>query len=158
MNRVRVLVVDDHPVVRSGLTGLLAAEPDIEVVGEAADGQAAVDAARTLAPDLVLMDLRMPVLDGAAATARLRHELPEVAVLVLTTFDDDESIAAALSAGARGYLTKDASRTDIALAIATVARGQSTFTAGVVDRLLGGLTRSAGPSRGSRAPTSDCAG
>lgn len=149
--RVRVLVADDQDIVRDGLVTVLGLIEDIEVVGAARDGAEALELAAEHRPNVVLMDLRMPVLDGAAATARLRQELPEVAVLVLTTFDDDASVAAALSAGARGYLTKDASRTDIALAIATVARGQSTFTAGVTDRLLGGLTRSAGASRGSRA-------
>lgn len=147
---VRVLVADDQDIVRDGLVTVLSLIEGIEVVGAARDGAEALELAAAHRPDVVLMDLRMPVLDGAAATARLRQELPEVAVLVLTTFDDDDSIAAALSAGARGYLTKDASRTDIALAITTVARGQSTFTAGVLDRLLVGLTTSAGAARGSR--------
>lgn len=144
---VRVLVADDQDIVRDGLVTVLSLIEGIEVVGAARDGAEALELAAAHRPDVVLMDLRMPVLDGAAATARLRQELPEVAVLVLTTFDDDDSIAAALSAGARGYLTKDASRTDIALAITTVARGQSTFTAGVLDRLLVGLTTSAGAAR-----------
>jgi DNA-binding NarL/FixJ family response regulator len=147
---VRVVVADDQDIVRDGLVTVLTLIDGLEVVGAARDGEQAVELVATHRPDVVLMDLRMPGLDGAAATARLRQEFPEVAVLVLTTFDDDESIAAALSAGARGYLTKDASRTDIALAIRTVARGQSTFTAGVVDRLLGGLTRSAGAAHADR--------
>ena len=136
---VRVVVADDQDIVRDGLVTVLDLIDGIEVVGAARNGQEALDLVAAQAPSVVLMDLRMPVLDGAAATARLRRDHPEVAVLVLTTFDDDASIAAALAAGARGYLTKDASRTDIALAIRTVARGQSTFSATVTDRLLSGL-------------------
>lgn len=136
MNPVRVLVVDDHPVVRSGLTGLLAAEPDIEVVGEAADGQAAVDAARTLAPDLVLMDLRMPVLDGAAATARIRAETPSVHVLVLTTYETDTDILRAVEAGATGYLLKDTPREQLVAGVRAAARGESALSPTVARRLV----------------------
>lgn len=136
MNRVRVLVVDDHPVVRSGLTGLLAAEPDIEVVGEAADGQAAVDAARTLAPDLVLMDLRMPGLDGAAATARIRAETPSVHVLVLTTYETDTDILRAVEAGATGYLLKDTPREQLVAGVRAAARGESALSPTVARRLV----------------------
>ncbi|WP_258726069.1 response regulator [Cellulomonas sp. NS3] len=136
MNPVRVLVVDDHPVVRSGLTGLLAAEPDIEVVGEAADGQAAVDAARTLTPDLVLMDLRMPVLDGAAATARIRAETPSVHVLVLTTYETDTDILRAVEAGATGYLLKDTPREQLVAGVRAAARGESALSPTVARRLV----------------------
>src|SRR6478735_2190101 len=148
-NPVRVVVADDQDIVRDGLVTVLSLIDGIEVVGAARNGQEALDLVAAHRPAVVLMDLRMPVLDGAAATALLRRDHPEVAVLVLTTFDDDASIAAALAAGARGYLTKDASRTDIALAIRTVARGQSTFTATVTDRLVSGLGQ--GPS-GSAPP------
>jgi DNA-binding NarL/FixJ family response regulator len=136
VNPVRVLVVDDHPVVRSGLTGLLASEPDIEVVGEAADGQAAVDAARTLAPDLVLMDLRMPVLDGAAATARIRAETPSVHVLVLTTYETDTDILRAVEAGATGYLLKDTPREQLVAGVRAAARGESALSPTVARRLV----------------------
>lgn len=136
MNPVRVLVVDDHPVVRSGLSGLLAAEPDIEVVGEAADGQAAVDAARALAPDLVLMDLRMPVLDGAAATARIRAETPSVHVLVLTTYETDSDILRAVEAGATGYLLKDTPREQLVAGVRAAARGESALSPTVARRLV----------------------
>ncbi|MBB2922512.1 response regulator transcription factor [Cellulomonas cellasea] len=136
MNAVRVLVVDDHPVVRSGLTGLLAAEPDIEVVGEAADGQAAVDAARALRPDLVLMDLRMPVLDGAAATARIRAETPSVHVLVLTTYETDTDILRAVEAGATGYLLKDTPREQLVAGVRAAARGESALSPTVARRLV----------------------
>jgi DNA-binding NarL/FixJ family response regulator len=136
VNAVRVLVVDDHPVVRSGLTGLLAAEPDIEVVGEAADGQAAVDAARALRPDLVLMDLRMPVLDGAAATARIRAETPSVHVLVLTTYETDTDILRAVEAGATGYLLKDTPREQLVAGVRAAARGESALSPTVARRLV----------------------
>ncbi len=155
-NPVRVVVADDQDIVRDGLVTVLSLIDGIEVVGAARNGQEALDLVAAHRPAVVLMDLRMPVLDGAAATALLRRDHPEVAVLVLTTFDDDASIAAALAAGARGYLTKDASRTDIALAIRTVARGQSTFTATVADRLLNGLGQAR--SGASASPTAELSG
>lgn len=134
---ITVLVADDQDIVRDGLVTVLDLDEGITVVGSAGTGSEAVALAASLQPDVVLMDLRMPDLDGAAATALLRRDHPEVAVLILTTFDDDASIAAALAAGARGYLTKDASRADIGLAIRSVARGQSTFAPTVTERLLG---------------------
>src|SRR6478609_5759009 len=155
-NPVLVVVADDQDIVRDGLVTVLSLIDGIEVVGAARNGQEALDLVAAHRPAVVLMDLRMPVLDGAAATALLRRDHPEVAVLVLTTFDDDASIAAALAAGARGYLTKDASRTDIALAIRTVARGQSTFTATVADRLLNGLGQAR--SGASASPTAELSG
>ncbi|WP_259336654.1 response regulator, partial [Clavibacter phaseoli] len=105
---VRVAVVDDHPVVRAGLAALLASADDIDVVGQAADGEAAVALARAERPDVVLMDLRMPGLDGVGATARIREEAPDVRVLVLTTYETDASILTAIEAGASGYLLKAA--------------------------------------------------
>ena len=155
-NPVRVVVADDQDIVRDGLVTVLSLIDGIEVVGAARNGQEALDLVAAHRPAVVLMDLRMPVLDGAAATALLRRDHPEVAVLVLTTFDDDASIAAALAAGARGYLTKDASRTDLALAIRTVARGQSTFTATVADRLLNGLGQAR--SGASASPAAELGG
>lgn len=155
-NPVRVVVADDQDIVRDGLVTVLSLIDGIEVVGAARNGQEALDLVAAHRPAVVLMDLRMPVLDGAAATALLRRDHPEVAVLVLTTFDDDASIAAALAAGARGYLTKDASRTDISLAIRTVARGQSTFTATVADRLLNGLGQAR--SGASASPAAELSG
>lgn len=136
MSTIRVLLVDDHPVVRSGLAGLLSADPGIEVVGEAADGAAAVDAARALAPDLVLMDLRMPVLDGAAATARIRAESPSVHVLVLTTYETDTDILRAIEAGATGYLLKDTPRDQLVAGVRAAARGESALSPTVARRLV----------------------
>lgn len=133
---VRVLLADDHPVVRSGLAGLLAVEPDIEVVGEVADGQAALAAAHELHPDLVLMDLRMPVLDGAAATARIVAELPGVRVLVLTTYETDADILRAVEAGATGYLLKDTPREQLVAGVRAAARGESALSPSVASRLV----------------------
>jgi DNA-binding NarL/FixJ family response regulator len=136
VSTIRVLLVDDHPVVRSGLAGMLAAEPGIEVVGEAADGAAAIDAARALAPDLVLMDLRMPVLDGTAATARIRAEQPGVHVLVLTTYETDTDILRAVEAGATGYLLKDTPRDQLVAGVRAAARGESALSPTVARRLV----------------------
>ena len=133
---IRVLIADDHPVVRSGLAGMLAVEADVEVVGEAADGAAAVAMARTLAPDLVLMDLRMPVLDGAAATARIAEELPAVHVLVLTTYETDADILRAIEAGATGYLLKDTPRDQLVAGVRAAARGESALSPSVARRLV----------------------
>lgn len=137
---IRVLVADDQAIVRDGLATVLALLPDIEVVGTAADGQEAVALAVQRHPDVVLMDLRMPRMDGVAATARLAVDVPDAAVLVLTTYADDESIMAALRAGAKGYLTKDAGRAEVAAAVRSVARGQSTFSAEVGAVIVGSLT------------------
>lgn len=137
---ITVVVADDQTIVREGLTTVLSLLPDIEVVGEARDGAQAVELVQRLAPDVVLMDLRMPVLDGVAATAAITADHPGTAVLVLTTYADDESIAGALRAGARGYLTKDAGRREIATAIRSVAGGQATFAAEVGQRLVASLS------------------
>ncbi|WP_431245491.1 response regulator [Leifsonia xyli] len=144
--RIRVAVADDQAIVRDGLVTVLGLLPDVDVVGEAADGEQAVALAVTERPDVLLMDLRMPVLDGAAATARITAEAPGTAVLVLTTYADDASILGALRAGARGYLTKDAGRAELAAAVRAVASGQSTFAPEVGDRIVSSLTsRSSAP-------------
>jgi DNA-binding NarL/FixJ family response regulator len=124
---LRIVVADDQRAVREALATVLDADTGFEVVGLAADGEEAVALAHRLSPDVVLMDLRMPITDGVAATRRLTDELPEVKVVVLTTFADDSNILAALEAGATGFLTKDAGREQIALAIRSAAAGQSVL-------------------------------
>ena len=133
---IRVLLADDHPVVRAGVTGMLASEPGLEIVGEAGSGDEAVDMARALRPDVILMDLRMPGGDGVSATRRIRAELPGTAVLVLTTFDTDADILRAVEAGAAGYLLKDLPRSDLAAAIRAAARGETVLAPAVAGRLL----------------------
>lgn len=137
----KVLVVDDQRVVRDGLTALLEVLDDLELVGAAENGAHALELAERHQPHVVLMDLRMPVMDGVEATRRLRAQMPEVAIVVLTTHADDESVFAALRAGARGYLTKDAGATEIARAIAVVAAGQALLDPLVQARLLETLDR-----------------
>ncbi|MEV0208509.1 response regulator transcription factor [Streptomyces sp. NPDC050788] len=134
--RLTVVVADDQAAVREPLAAVLAMSEDIEVVAAAADGAEVLAAVAAAAVDVVLMDLRMPVMDGIEATRRLSEEHPETAVVVLTTFADDDSILAALSAGARGYLTKNAGRQDIIRAIRAAAAGQSVLDREVQDRLL----------------------
>jgi DNA-binding NarL/FixJ family response regulator len=120
---IRVLVADDHGIVRDGLAGVIAAQTDLEVVGSVENGAEAVEACRSLAPDVVLMDLEMPVLDGIEATRVIRDEHPETAVLVLTSFSDARQITAALGVGAAGYLLKDASADDVIRGIRAAAEG-----------------------------------
>ena len=127
MRKIRLLVADDHAVVRMGLVSLLESEKDIEVGGEAGDGDAAVSTARKTAPDVVLMDLVMPKKDGADATAAIKAERPETKVLILTTFSDTDDIARALNAGADGALLKNADYAEVAAAIRKVAMGKKTI-------------------------------
>ncbi len=133
---IRVLVVDDQPVVRSGLVGMLDAEPDVEIVGEAGDGEEALVRVAALRPDVVLMDLRMPRLDGAGATARIVAEHPGSRVLVLTTYDTDTDIVRAVEAGATGYLLKDTPRVQLLEAVRSAARGETVLAPSVAGRLL----------------------
>lgn len=159
---IRVLVVDDQAIVRDGLVTVLSLVPDLQVVGQAADGAEAIAAVDRHVPDVVLMDLRMPGVDGPTATARIVAEHPGVAVLVLTTYADDDSVLTALRAGARGYLTKDAGRAEIATAVRAVAAGQSTFDAVVgarlVTRLAGGAGADADAATGAAAGSAASAG
>jgi DNA-binding NarL/FixJ family response regulator len=136
---IRVLVVDDHPVVRSGLVGMLDVEDDLDVVGEAADGEEAVARAVALKPDVVLMDLRMPRLDGAGATARIVTRCPSCRVLVLTTYDTDADIIRAVEAGATGYLLKDTPRIQLVQAVRAAARGETVLAPTVAARLVSRL-------------------
>jgi DNA-binding NarL/FixJ family response regulator len=141
-----VVVADDQQIVREGLVALLGLMDGIEVVGAASDGEQAVRLVADGNTDVVLMDLRMPVLDGVGATRRITADHPEVAVLVLTTYADDESIALALQAGARGYLTKDAGRVEIGAALRATAAGQSTFDPEVSRRLVAALAADTTPA------------
>ncbi|MGY1621582.1 response regulator [Geodermatophilus sp. SYSU D00965] len=136
MSAVRVLVVDDQALFREALVTLLGARPEVEVAGEAADGAQALERAAELQPDVVLMDLHMPVLDGIAATRRLRVEQPAVRVLALTTFDDDEDVFAALRAGAVGYLLKDVSSDRLVEALLSAARGESVLQPSVAAKVV----------------------
>ncbi len=133
---VRILLVDDHAVVRDGLAAVFARLDGFEVVGEAATGQQAIEQVRALRPDVVLMDVRMPDLDGIAATRQLRTVAPECAVLMLTMFDDDATVFGAMRAGARGYLLKDAGHEDVASAARAVVHGQAVFGPGIAARML----------------------
>ena len=132
---VRVLIVDDHPVVRNGLRGMLDGEPGVAVVGEASDGAEALAAADRLAPDVVLMDLRMPGMDGIEATAAFSARGVPPRVLVLTTYDTDADVLRAVEAGATGYLLKDASSGELVRAVRAVARGESVLAPVALSRL-----------------------
>lgn len=138
---IRVLLVDDQALFREGLSTLLSVHADIEVIGEASNGEEALLQAATLQPDVVLMDLRMPLLDGAAATRRLRASHPHIQVIVLTTFDDDEHIFEGLRAGAVGYLLKDVPSQKLVEAIRTAARGESFLHPSVATRLVAEFNR-----------------
>jgi DNA-binding NarL/FixJ family response regulator len=133
---ITVMLVDDHPVVRDGLRGMLAAEPDLEVVGEAGSGAEAVAMARSLRPDVILMDLRMPGGDGATATGLIRAEVRTTHVVVLTTYDTDADILRAVDAGAAGYLLKDASRAELTAAVRAASRGETVLAPSVAGRLV----------------------
>ena len=136
MSPIRVLVVDDHPVYRDGVADALGDAEDIDVVGTAADGESAVTAVAGLAPDVVLMDLRMPGGGGLPATAAIAARHPGTAVIVLTMSDDDDSVFAALRAGARGYLLKESEGADIARAVRAAARSEAVFGPRIADRVL----------------------
>ena len=136
MKAIRVLIVDDHTVVRDGLTAIMGRQKEFVVVGEAEDGLQAVEAARDLRPDVILMDLRMPVLDGVEAMRRIRAEDPDVKFIVVTTYDSDEYVFDAIEAGAKGYLLKDASRKELFEAVRAVHRGESLIEPGVAAKVL----------------------
>lgn len=134
--RIRVLIADDHPVVRAGLRDMLSAQPDLDVVAEAVNGAEAVSLVDRLRPRVVLMDLRMPEVDGVTAIARIKGEHPEVQVLVLTTYDSDADILPAVEVGATGYLLKDAPREELFQAIRAAAQGKPVLTSSVAARLM----------------------
>ncbi|CAB4956567.1 response regulator transcription factor [Mycobacterium cookii] len=137
MAPIRVVLVDDHPVVLGGLRALLDSLPDFEVVGTATDGEAGVREVVLTKPDVVLMDIRMPGIDGLEATRRIRESASGVAVLVLTMFDDDDTVFGAMRAGAQGYLLKGADQAEIDRAIRAVVAGEAIFSPGVAQRVLG---------------------
>jgi DNA-binding NarL/FixJ family response regulator len=144
---LRVVIADDHPVFREGLQAILDDVDELTVEAAVDDGEAAVEAGTRLAPDVVLMDLRMPRLGGVAATARLSTTAPDTAVLVLTMSENDDSVFAALRAGARGYLLKEAGAEEIVRAVRAVARGEAVFGARVADKVLRFFAAAAGAPR-----------
>ena len=147
---IRILVADDHPVVRAGLATLLAGEGDFQVVGEASDGAEAVVLAAALRPDVVLMDLRMPRVDGVAATQRIRAEKGGPHVLVLTTYDTDVDIVRAVEAGATGYLLKDVPREELFRAIRSTAEGKALLAPSVAGKLMDRMRAPAGEALSDR--------
>jgi DNA-binding NarL/FixJ family response regulator len=146
---IRLLIVDDHPVVRDGLRVAFTGEPDIEVVGEAGNGREAVEMVAAHQANVVLMDLRMPVLDGVRAIRRLGETAPETRVLVLTTFDTDSDVLPAIEAGATGYLLKDAPTEELLRAVRAAHQGQSVLSPSVANRLVGQVRK---PQRGTLSP------
>ncbi|MCC6269976.1 MAG: response regulator transcription factor [Microbacteriaceae bacterium] len=150
MTRTRVLVADDHPVVRGGIVALLGTADDIEVVGEAATGLEAVERAVGLEPDVVLMDLRMPGLDGDEATARILSERPGIRVLILTTYESDDSILTAIEAGASGYLLKAAPQEELLAGIRSVARGEVALAPRIAALLVNRVQRPVTPALTAR--------
>ena len=138
---IKVLLVDDQNLIRQGLKALLELEPDLEIVGEAENGQQAINLSAKLQPDVILMDIRMPLMDGVAATKKLQNTHPEIKILVLTTFDDDEYIKAALENGAMGYLLKDTPSEELAVAIRAVSKGYTQLGPGIVKKLVNQFSR-----------------
>jgi DNA-binding NarL/FixJ family response regulator len=143
---IRVLIADDHPVVRRGMSALLASLDGVRVVAEAATGEEAIREAQLSRPDVIVMDIQMPAMDGVEATRRLTALLPDVAVLVVTMFEDDETVVSAMRAGARGYLLKGAHQEEILTTIRAVAAGQYVMAPGVAARLLGRLSPASAPA------------
>ncbi|MEU4514234.1 response regulator transcription factor [Nonomuraea wenchangensis] len=142
---IRLLIADDHPIVRDGIRGMFAGDPGFEVLGEAGDGAQAVELARTLDPDVILMDLRMPGTDGVTAIKRLAELGIGARVLVLTTYDTDRDVLPAIEAGATGYLLKDTGRDELTRAVRTAARGEAVLSPSVATRLLGQVRTPADP-------------
>jgi len=139
---VRVLVVDDQQLVRDGIASLLSVQEGIEVIGTATNGQEAVDAAVRQPPNVILMDVRMPIMDGVMATRQIRHQVPSCHILVLTTFDDDELVKEALQAGAHGYLLKDIPAQDLALAVHAAAQGIYQLDPAIVEKMIASFSGS----------------
>jgi DNA-binding NarL/FixJ family response regulator len=142
MNRIRIVIADDHPIFRAGLQGLLSAQEDFEVVGEAANGREAVSVVRHTMPEVLLVDLQMPELEGVGTIRQLRELVPATRILVLTTYDSDGDILRAVEAGATGYLLKDTPREELFKAIRATARGDSVLSPSVASKVMG---RARGP-------------
>ncbi|HPH95424.1 MAG TPA: response regulator transcription factor [Anaerolineaceae bacterium] len=151
---IQILLVDDQTLIRQGLKMLLMSEPDLNVVGEAANGRDAIAAAQALKPDVILMDVRMPEMDGVSATREIQAAMPSCGIIILTTFDDDEYIFEGLRAGARGYLLKDVSSDEIAAAVRTVASGGALIQPSITRKVLAEFSRLTAPAR----PTAEPAG
>jgi DNA-binding NarL/FixJ family response regulator len=136
MNKRTILIADDHPLIRKGMRSLIESLPDFEVVGEAASGQAAIDMASDLQPDIILMDLQMPQGSGLEAIRAIIYASPNIHILVITLFEDDDSVFAALRAGARGYLLKDSDEDEMVRAIRAVANNEAIFSPAIANRVL----------------------
>ncbi|NTU80357.1 MAG: response regulator transcription factor [Chloroflexales bacterium] len=136
MEQLRLLIADDHPVFRQGLRGLLDDAPDLAVVGEATSGDEIITLAETLQPDVILMDIKMPGVNGIEATRRIRHTSPHIRILIVTMFEDTTSVFTAMRAGAHGYILKDAEQEDVLRAIRAVGRGEAIFSPGIARHLL----------------------
>jgi DNA-binding NarL/FixJ family response regulator len=139
MEKIRILIADDQTITRSGLQMLLTAAEDIEVVGEARNGDEAIKLAAEHQPDVILMDLRMPIVNGIEATRRIHRTSPTICILILTVFEDDTSVFPAIRAGARGYLLKDTEQDELLRAIRTIANGGAIFSPGIAQKVLGYL-------------------
>jgi len=150
---IRLLIVDDHPVVRDGLSGMFASAPEFHVVGEAGDGAAALQLAELLHPDVILMDLRMPGLDGVAAITELASRGSAARILVLTTYDTDSDVLPAIEAGATGYLLKDAPRAELLRAVQAASRGEAVLAPSVAARLMSRVRTAGGQPGGGRGPS-----
>ena len=148
MQKIRVLIVDDHTILRDGISALLALAADIEVIGEAENGREAIDRARQLAPDVVLMDIAMPAMDGLEATRRIHKEFPQMKVLTLTQYDDREHLLSLLEAGAEGFISKTAASSELASAIRSVYQGDSFLSPSVAKLLLKHYRQGARAGRG----------
>jgi len=142
MGRIKILITDDHPVVRSGIRGMLETEPDFDVIAEAKNGREALELVQKFTPDVVLMDLRMPEMEGVEAITKIKESHPNIHILVLTTFDTDADIVRAVEAGATGYMLKDAPREALFQAVRTTARGEAALAPTVASRLMGKIRAS----------------
>ena len=146
MDKIRVLIADDQVITRSGLRALLLSADELEIIGEASDGEAAIAMAAEEQPDVILMDLRMPGVNGIEATRRIHRASPHIGILILTVFEDDSSVFPAIRAGARGYLLKNSEQEDLLRAIRTVAAGGAVFSPGIAQKVLGYLSAPQVPS------------